>query len=381
MRIEIVGAGPAGLYAAILLKTLRSEAEIIVHEQNPADATFGFGVVFSDDALSFLRADDPQTADLIEPHMHRWDDIVVVHKGEKLVIDGVGFSGIGRLELLRLLQERAAELHVELRFGKVVDTPDRLDTADLVIAADGLNSVVRNSEPDTFGQSLTYLNNRFVWYGADREFDALTQTFIETTYGPMNAHHYAYARGRSTFIVEVTAETFRSAGFGEMGEAEYRQICQECFSDTLDGASLVNNNSVWRRFPVLTCTRWHSGNRVLVGDALHTAHFSIGSGTRLAMEDVQFLARALVENNWDVERALPQYQSDRQPVLQKITGAALRSAGWYEKFDQHMQLEPLEFAHSYICRAGRLGPDRLRKLAPNFTHRLETAGIKLEVAQ
>lgn len=380
MRIAIVGAGPAGLYASILIKRLRPQAEVRVLEQNPADATFGFGVVFSDQALAFLRDDDPETADLIEARMTHWSDIAVVHRGERIAIDGIGFSGIGRLELLMLLQERARALGVEPDYELRLESPTELADADLIIGADGLNSVLRGAAPEAFGEEITYLENRFIWYGAERAFEALTQTFIETPLGPMNAHHYAYAPGRATFIIEMTAETFGRSGFAEMAEPDYRAACEALFAESLQGARLIPNNSVWRRFPELTCRNWHHGRQVLVGDALHTAHFSIGSGTRLALEDVIALVKALQAEDWEVERALPAYQAARQPVLEKILQAAARSAAWYEDFDRHMALEPWPFALSYIRRAGRLDAERLRSLAPRFAAALEEKGISLEAA-
>jgi 2-polyprenyl-6-methoxyphenol hydroxylase-like FAD-dependent oxidoreductase len=380
MRVSILGAGPAGLYAVILLKRRRPDMAVRVFEQNPPDATFGFGVVFSDKALAFLEDDDPETAALIEPAMERWSDIAVNHRGERIAIDGVGFAAIGRLELLGLLQQRAAELGVRPAYETRVDDLDVLEPADLIIGADGLNSRVRADDPEAFGASLEHLNNRFVWYGAERGFDTLTQSFVQTRYGPMNAHHYRYAPGRSTFIVEMTPATFEATGFEVMDEPVYRAVCTECFAEQLDGARLIANQSVWRRFPVLRCGRWHHGKRVLVGDALHTAHFSIGSGTRLAMEDVVALVRALEAHDWDTEAALPAYQAARQPVLEKIAAAARRSADWYERFDEHMALPPWEFALSYIRRAGRVDAGRLRSLAPRFSAALEQRGISLEQA-
>ena len=380
MRVDILGAGPAGLYAAILIRRARPDARVRVFEQNPADATFGFGVVFSDAALEFLAADDPETVALVAPHLRRWSDIAVVHRGERVRIDGVGFSGIGRLELLTLLQGRARELGVSPAYGARLDDLSALDGADLVIGADGLNSTLRNASPEAFGASVGALDNRFVWYGAAREYDALTQTFVDTPHGSMNAHHYSYAPNRATFIVETTPESFERAGFAGMSEPECRATCERLFADALGGAPLIPNRSEWRRFPVLHCERWHAGNRVLVGDALHTAHFSIGSGTRLALEDVVALARALEGEGWDVPRALPAYETARRPVLEKITAAALASARWYERFDEHMALEPWPFALAYLRRAGRLDAERLKRLAPRFADSLATRGVPLELA-
>ena len=378
MRINIIGAGPAGLYAAILLKRMRPDLKVQVFEQNAPEATFGFGVVFSDQALDFLRADDPETADLIAPHMQHWENIVVCHRGERIVIDGIGFAGIGRLALLRLLQDRAAEVDITPAYNQRIATAEALGDADLVIGADGLNSIVRRSAPRAFGESLRHLGNRFVWYGTPRNFEALTQTFIETDYGPMNAHHYSYSPDHATFIIEMGPETFDQTGFATMSEPAYRKSCERLFEDALSGAPLIPNQSLWRRFPNLSCSKWFDGNRVLVGDALHTAHFSIGSGTRLAMEDVIALVAALRATNWDIKQALPAYQAAREPVLRKIVRAAQQSGDWYEDFGAHMALDPDRFALSYIRRAGRLDADRLARLAPKFAARLKAKGLTLE---
>lgn len=375
MHVSVIGGGPAGLYAGILIRQARPDIEINIYEQNPANATWGFGVVFSDQALAFLRADDPDTSDIIEAQMKRWADIALVHRGEKVVIDGVGFAGIGRLELLQLLQRRAAELEIAVDFETRMDDLETLDT-DLIIGADGLNSIVRGSAD--FGETILTKSNHFVWYGAEREFDALTQTFIDTEYGAMTAHHYSYAPGRATFIIEVPQDVYANAGFANMEEPAYRDICERLFSDTLDGASLIPNNSIWRQFPDLTCDRWHVGNRVLVGDALHTAHFSIGSGTRLALEDVIALVKALREADWAVESGLTAYRDARQPILDQLVAAARTSCDWYENFAHHMQLDPWRFALSYIRRAGRLDATRLAALAPRFTRELQERGIDWE---
>jgi 2-polyprenyl-6-methoxyphenol hydroxylase-like FAD-dependent oxidoreductase len=377
-KVVIAGGGPAGLYAAILIRRARPDAVIELYEQNPPDATFGFGVVFSDQALGFLRNDDPETAALIEPHMERWSNIAVIHGGERIDIDGVGFAGIGRLELLQLLQSRAASLGIEPNYQRRLEGADLSGEADLVIGADGLNSVVRTSDEEAFGARMDVLSNRFIWFGTSREFDALTQTFIDTDLGAFNAHHYRYAPGRSTFIVETTDDIWQRAGLDAMTPEQSRQRCQQLFADSLQGAELVSNNSYWRQFPDLWCERFHAGNRVLVGDALHTAHFSIGSGTRLALEDVIALVGALKACDWQVDVALPAYQAQREPVLRKIVDASLRSARWYEEFDKHMALEPWPFALSYIRRAGRLDAARLAAMAPVFANGLATRGIGME---
>jgi 2-polyprenyl-6-methoxyphenol hydroxylase-like FAD-dependent oxidoreductase len=363
MRINIIGAGPAGLYASILLKQARPDADVRVFEQNRVDATFGFGVVFSDQALSFLRSDDPDTANLIEPHMKHWHDVAVNHRGEHIAIDGVGFSGIGRLQLLQLLQARARDLDVVLNFETRVDVLDA-SACELLIGADGLNSQVRQA--GDFGVTEAHGRNWFAWFGANCEFDALTQTFLDTPFGRMNAHHYAYAPGRATFIVEMTSKTFAAARFAELPESEYRRICSECFAEVLGGAQLIANHSLWRQFPHLDCAHWYEGNRVLVGDAAHSAHFSIGSGTRLALDDVLALVGALKSVGWDVPAGLGAYQAARQPVVNKLVGASRKSAMWYEHFDEHMDLEPWPFALHYMSRTGRLDQHRLQRLAPRF---------------
>jgi 2-polyprenyl-6-methoxyphenol hydroxylase-like FAD-dependent oxidoreductase len=291
-------------------------------------------------------------------------------KGQRVVIDGIGFAAIGRLHLLRLLQARAGSTGVSPIYQRAVANLDELDGFDLVVGADGVNSLVRRTHAAALGASVDYLNNRFAWFGTARRFETLTQTFIETDQGAFNAHHYRYAPGISTFIVEVNANTFERAGFAGMGEAESAEVCARRFAETLDGHPLICNNSIWRRFPVVHNARWSHGNCVLLGDALHTAHFSIGSGTRLAMEDAIALDKALAVHA-DVGEALASYEATRRPILEKLVTGANGSADWYEHFAEHMGLAPVDFAMSYIMRSGRVDLDRLRKLSPKFVELYE----------
>jgi 2-polyprenyl-6-methoxyphenol hydroxylase-like FAD-dependent oxidoreductase len=278
MRIAVIGGGPAGLYFSILWKFRQSRDEVHLFEQNPADATFGFGVVFSDRALEFLRDDDPETCELISSRMETWQDMTLVHRGETVTIDGVGFSAIGRLELLRLLQKRAAAAGAVLHFDRLVHSLDEVAGFDLIVGADGINSIVRRAFEGDFGTSLSYLESKFIWFGTTKTFRTLTQAFVESEFGPFNTHHYRYSLGMSTFIVECTRSTWLNAKLHEKNEAESKAFCEKVFASTLDGHALVTNKSVWRNFPKLWNDRWSFRNMVLVGDALHTAHYSIGSG-------------------------------------------------------------------------------------------------------
>ncbi|HEX5213222.1 MAG TPA: FAD-dependent monooxygenase, partial [Pseudolabrys sp.] len=252
-----------------------------------------------------------------------------------------------------------------------VTSLDEFIGADLVVGADGVNSLVRRSFVDEFGASVTFLANYFAWFGTGQRYDTLTQTFRHTPIGDFNAHHYRHAPGRSTFVVETDEASFTRAGFERMEEAETRSLCQKIFGDALGGHPLISNNSLWRRFPVVRNVRWHHGKYVLVGDALHTAHFSIGSGTRLAMEDAIALDRALAAHDDDVAAALPAFEAARRPVVDKLVTGANGSATWYESFAERMELAPVDFAMSYITRSGRVDLDRLRKLSPKFVERYE----------
>jgi 2-polyprenyl-6-methoxyphenol hydroxylase-like FAD-dependent oxidoreductase len=366
MNIAILGAGPAGLYLSILLKRSGLASALTVYEQNAADSTFGFGVVFSDTALEFLRDDDPQTHAAITPDLERWSNIKVTHRGETLIIDGVGFTAVGRLHLLQLLQREARNAGVDIRYNHTVGSLDDLKGADLIVGADGINSLVRRADEAAFGTRIDYLRNRFAWFGTTKRFDALTQTFVRSRHGFFNAHHYRYAPDMSTFIVECDEKTFVDGRLGELSETDIKRTMEDVFAETLEGHALVSNRSIWRRFPVIHNTHWSRGNSVILGDALHTAHFSIGSGTRLAFEDAIALTQALKAEPTDLPAALARYEAERKPILDILVGAANASATWYETFPDKMHLAPYDFAMSYLTRTGRMTPDKVRRMAPQF---------------
>ena len=372
MRIAVLGGGPGGLYFAYLWKRRHPDADIDLFEQNPAGATWGFGVVFSEQALEFLRADDPETVDAITPRMESWSNITLNLRGQSVEIDGVGFSSIGRLELLTILQQRVRAAGITPRYDTSIQSIDELRGYDLIVAADGLNSLVRRSFELEFGASVSHSTNKFAWYGTSKRFATLSQTFVKTDLGSFNAHHYRYAPDMSTFLVECDAATWQAYGFEHKTVEQSQAICQQVFAATLDGHPLVSNKSVWRNFPWVWNENWSSGNVVLIGDALHSAHFSIGSGTRLAIEDAIALTRAL-EAEPEIAAGLARYQTERKPVVNKLVTAARTSANWYEHFPEHMNLDLMDFAYSYITRSGRIDDARLRAMSPRFMARYEAA--------
>jgi 2-polyprenyl-6-methoxyphenol hydroxylase-like FAD-dependent oxidoreductase len=372
VRIAVIGGGPGGLYFAYLWKRRRPDAEIDLFEQNAAGATWGFGVVFSEQALEFLRADDPDTVDAITPRMESWKNITLHLRGESVEIDGVGFSSIGRLELLKILQQRVRDAGVAPRYDTLVQSLDQLNGYDLIVAADGLNSLVRRGFEREFGASISHSANKFAWYGTTKRFETLSQTFVATERGAFNAHHYRYSAGMSTFLVECDPATWQAYGFADKTVEQSQAICERVFADTLDGHPLVSNKSVWRNFSWIWNERWSHGNMVLIGDALHSAHFSIGSGTRLAIEDAIALVKAL-ENETDMGAALHRYQAERRPIVKKLVTAARTSANWYEIFPDHMKLDLMDFAYSYITRSGRIDDARLRAMSPAFMARYEAS--------
>jgi 2-polyprenyl-6-methoxyphenol hydroxylase-like FAD-dependent oxidoreductase len=363
MRIAVIGAGPAGLFYSLLAKRRRPEAEITVFEQNPRDATFGFGVVFSRGALEFLARDEPQMHARLTAAMESWPMQRIVHRDVAVDIDGNGFSALGRLELIRILAEECERAGVRIEFHTTLHV---VPPGDWVVGADGVNSLVRKKLEGAFRPKVEVLTNKFIWYGTSQPFDCLTLTFRENADGAFVAHHYRYRPDMSTFIVECDEATWRRAGLDRMDDAASRAYCERVFAPDLGGRPLVSNKSTWRNFPLLSNENWIAGNVVLIGDALRTGHFSIGSGTRLAFDDAIALARA---------DSLEEFERQRRPVVEKIVAAANRSSYWYEKFPAKMAaLGPWELAYDYMTRSGRMTDERLRAEAPVFMSTRSGAG-------
>lgn len=364
LSVSVAGAGPAGLFFSLLLKRKRPDAAITVVEQNPRDATFGFGVVFSRGAMEFLARDEPAMHARLSAAMESWPIQRIVHRGEAVDIDGNGFSALGRLRLLQILQEECEGAGVRLVFGeKFIPEEAR---ADLLVGADGVNSAVRKRHEALFRPRIETLTNKFVWYGTRQRFECLTLTFRESGHGAFVAHHYRYSPDMSTFIVECDEPTWRRAGLDRMDDAQSRAYCERVFAPDLGGHELVSNKSVWRNFPLLGNENWVAGNAVLIGDALRTGHFSIGSGTRLAFDDAIALSNAFQHENVTVKEALAAFERQRRPVVEKIVAAANRSSYWYETFPERMKQEPWQLAYDYMTRSGRMTDERLSAEAPRF---------------
>ena len=368
MKIRIVGAGPAGLYFAALMKRLDPSHDVAIFDRNPRDATWGFGVVFSDRALEFLRADDEALYQFLNPHLETWPQITIVHNDTAIPIAGNGFSSIGRLELLTLLYAYVERLGVRIEFESEVATLDALGEADLVVGANGAFSFIRSQHEERFGTTTDWRSNQFIWYGSTKAFDSLTLTFRETEVGVFCAHHYRYHPDRSTFLVEVEADTWQRAGFASMSPDDTIRHCERVFAKDLGGHRIISNHSQWRRFPVIWNERWSFDNVVLLGDALRTAHFSIGSGTRLAMEDSVALFKAFRDvGASDIPAALARFQQQRLPPMRKIWEAANASLAWYENMDRLVgTLSPVELAYSYMTRTGRVDHAEVKRRDPGL---------------
>ena len=365
MNVAIVGAGPAGLYLAILLKRDDPSHQVTVYERNRLEDTFGFGVVFSDETLENVGEADPATNQAMADAAARWEDIEIHYRGTVLRSTGHRFSGVERKTLLELLARRAQALGVEVLWQREVrDLSDcGLPAADLIVAADGVASLVRDRLSDRFEPQVDWRRNRFVWLGTTRPFPAFTFYFKSSAAGLWRTHAYQYAPGRSTFIVEAREETWKASGLDENDEPATVAYLERLFQEELEGHPLLANRSVWRRFPTVRNARWHSGNVVLLGDAAHTAHFSVGSGTKLAMEDAIALASALKAEG-SIPGALAAYEAGRRPQVESLQRAAQASLEWFESAERYHDTEPVQFAFNLLTRSLRITHENLRLRDP-----------------
>jgi anthraniloyl-CoA monooxygenase len=366
MKITIVGGGPAGMYFAILMKVADAGHQITIYERNGPDDTFGWGVVFSGRTLNNLRAADPASHAEITGDFAAWDNVDVAHRDEKISIHGNSFSGIARLRLLKILQRRCEDLGIEIKFHtEICDLASFVSDCDLFVGADGVNSTVRQMFADQFKPDLSTRPNKYIWYGTRQLFHGLTLTFRETPEGVFAAHSYKFDASTSTFIIECDPHTWTNARFDGMPDEQTRAFLEKIFARDLAGHQLLSNNSKWINFLLVRNANWYFDHVVLLGDALHTAHFSIGSGTKLAMEDAIALAQCFKAGT-EVSDALRRFEGERKPVIEAYQAAAEESMLWFENAKDYLQLAPIELAYLLMTRSGRIDHETLRRRDPNF---------------
>ncbi len=371
MKINIAGGGPAGLYFALLAKKLDPKHEIAVYERDPADNTYGWGIVLSGGTLASLRGADFESYAALMEEAQLWENVDIVHKGQTTSIGGNNFSGIKRIRLLNLLQDRCRGLGVKLEFESNIESLDPLRDCDLLVGSDGLKSTVREAYQAEFIPRLEERQNQYIWYGTPQPFPALTMMFRPHKDGLYIAHAYRFERNMSTFIVECDPDTWKHANFAEMDGEQTATYLAEVFRGELDGEPLISNRSLWNKFVLVRNTHWYYENVVLLGDALHSVHFSIGSGTKLAVEDSIALAGALAQES-TIEAALQMFEKRRKPRADAFQDAALDSLYWLENVQEDIELDPLPFAYKLMRRSNRVSHRRLRDQDPEFVERYES---------
>lgn len=388
MKIICIGAGPAGLYFSILMKLKNPDNQINIYERNAKGNTFGWGIVFSDQTMENLEANDPKSAAEILDNFAHWDDIDIHHRGEVLTSSGHGFCGIGRQHLLDILEARALELGVNIHYEQEIEIADlttRFSNADLIIASDGINSKIRNEYEDHFEVDIDWRTNKYVWLGTNKVFEAFTFIFEKTEHGWIWVHAYRFDKNSSTFIVECRPETWEGLGFDKMDQDETCRFCEKLFAKYLDGNELKSNakhlrGSAWLSFPRVMCDTWHYNNIILLGDAAHTAHFSIGSGTKLGFEDAIKLAEVLNREEMahgisigskSMEDALNEYKEERHLDVLKIQSAARNSTEWFEGVERYLDFEPFQLAYSLLTRSQRVSHENLRERDKNWLEGME----------
>ncbi len=371
MKITCIGAGPGGLYACILIKMRMPDAIVDVYERHKSDETFGFGVVFSDATLGKLATADPRSYAVIQDNFSHWDDIDVFFKEERWRSTGHGFCGFSRKTLLKILQDRCLELGISLHFETEIESLSGFESSDLIIAADGLNSAVRQQFPESYRPQIDHRPNHFIWLGTTLNLPAFTFYFAENDAGLWRVHAYQYEREHATFIVECTAETFERSGLAARDEQAAVHYIENLFAKQLDGHPLISNQSHWRQFPTVRCGSWSHNNIVLLGDAVHTAHYSIGSGTKLAMEDGIELAEALLAHP-DIPTALKAYEATWKPQVESLQRAAQVSLEWFENVERYYKnFVGAQFAFSLLTRSLRVSHANLRLRDPAFVDQVD----------
>lgn len=371
MDINIVGGGPGGLFFSYLIKKRFPQWTVRVFEQNGAGATYGWGVVFSDVALSFLRKSDPQFFQRFTANHVHSDYMEIVHRGVHVPIHGNRFSRVARIALLQFLHAECWSAGVELLFNTRVDDLRALRQADLVVVADGVKSRIRTQHTQAFKPSFVQRRNKFAWYGTHKLFYAVSLIFRETAFGVFIAHSYQYSEQMSTFLIETDPETWARAGLGEMNDPDSRIFCEKVFADDLDGYGLLSNKSTWFEAVTVKNENWHHENMVLIGDALRSVHFSLGSGTRMAMEDSIALYEGLCAHTTDLAAVFGHFEASRRTASDRFQQAAAKSLDWYENVGDKLHLEPTAFTYDYMRRTGRVTHDDLRQRDPEFVRQYE----------